>query len=178
MVRYRYYLPDPCLTDTGIKQAESLGEHLRHIPRSDAIILSSPMRRAIQTAQIAVGQDIPIEAFAELQEVSRSPCDTGTEINILEKEFPQVRFHVPPEWPEKEGLFDVDGESRDRRAEAVRQIIKGRKENVIFLVSHGGFLSDMLNLELDFDNAECRLYGIENDGKLVKSSVKIIPSML
>jgi len=53
-------VPDPDLSDFGFEQAEALGERLGHefasTSKGDVIILSSPMRRCLQTIRPAVRQ--------------------------------------------------------------------------------------------------------------------------
>lgn len=67
-------LPDPALTPKGIKQCEELQKHLRqHCPLAEEIgaILSSPMRRTLQTTKHSLGwkisAGIPIEPDAKWQ---------------------------------------------------------------------------------------------------------------
>ncbi|KAK0904273.1 hypothetical protein LTR91_012801 [Friedmanniomyces endolithicus] len=84
------------------------------------LLLASPLRRALQTCvlsfapSIARGQKILALPMAE--EASDDPCDTGSPVDVLRKEFPDIV------------LFDH-----------LRRFIRDRDEKEIVLVTHGFF---------------------------------------
>ena len=66
------------------------------------------MRRTLQTAEQSLGwlmeRGVPVILRAEWQENSDKPCDTGTAISEMEKEWPQFDWSsVDPEYPTKTG---------------------------------------------------------------------------
>jgi hypothetical protein len=66
------------------------------------------MRRTLQTAEQSLGwlmeRGVPVILRAEWQENSAKPCDTGTAISEMEKEWPQFDWSsVDPEYPTKTG---------------------------------------------------------------------------
>jgi broad specificity phosphatase PhoE len=95
---------DPSLTTLGFRQAHQLSQTLPN-PRSIAIVLSSPLRRAIQTTLAGFSEILDKRYFpndpmqgadngaillldADLQERSDLPCDTGSSKDVLRKAFP------------------------------------------------------------------------------------------
>ena len=87
-----------------------------------------------------------IIALPEVQEVSGLPCDTGSNILTLRKEFRNVSLDfqfVDEGWTSKRGKWASDAEAVDKRAKAARQWLKARPEKEIVVVTHGGFLHFM-----------------------------------
>jgi hypothetical protein len=85
-----HYMPDPDLTQRGNQQAEKLRTTFPYHDVVD-LVVSSPIRRALQTALLGFEEELnrglKIMALPDLQETSSLPCDTGTDIKKLEKEF-------------------------------------------------------------------------------------------
>lgn len=81
-------LPDPSITPLGEQQCDELRASFPHHGEI-AHIVSSPMRRALQTSIRAFGQETlyPVVALEDLQEVSDLPSDTGSSVAILGAEF-------------------------------------------------------------------------------------------
>ncbi|KAK7736523.1 hypothetical protein SLS53_006954 [Cytospora paraplurivora] len=83
-------IPDPYLTPLGRQQCAALQAEF---PAHDRIthLVSSPMRRTLQTCQLsfqpAVNAGRKVVAQPLLQEMSRLPCDTGSEPEVLQAEF-------------------------------------------------------------------------------------------
>ncbi|KAK0984646.1 hypothetical protein LTS01_010555 [Friedmanniomyces endolithicus] len=96
------------------------------------LLLASPLRRALQTCvlsfapSIARGQKILALPMAE--EASDDPCDTGSPVDVLRKEFPDIVLfdHVEHGWYLHEGEY-------------LRRFIRDRDEKEIVLVTHGFF---------------------------------------
>ena len=85
---------DPELTAIGKEQSRSAA---RSLPGDLALILVSPLRRTLQTAQLAV-PGRKMVAVAELQELGTVPCDTGRRVDRLAS-FKQVDFsRIDPLW--------------------------------------------------------------------------------
>lgn len=77
------------LSETGVEQAQALRDHLRGLPEDErpTVILSSPYRRARQTAEIAVdGLDLPLVIDERVRERDLGAFDGLTWIGI-EQEY-------------------------------------------------------------------------------------------
>ena len=92
-------------------------------------------------------------ALPQLQETSALPCDTGSDVPILRADpmlkrsadgvrvvidFTECEAH--PDWMSKKGFWDPDSAAPTERARWVRKWLKGRPEENVVCVSHGGFL--------------------------------------
>lgn len=82
---------DPLLTPAGEKQCEKLREDFP-FHSSVELIVASPIRRTIYTALHAFAPvfkknpGLKLIALPDLQEVSDLPCDSGSDLESLEKE--------------------------------------------------------------------------------------------
>ncbi|KPA44301.1 phosphoglycerate mutase [Fusarium langsethiae] len=150
-----YTLPDPPLTDEGEAQCAKLRENListfsKDVENPDDIaIVVSPMRRTLQTAMLSmdwlVGRGVKIEGNADWQENSDKPCDTGSKISSVSKDFPQVNFStVDAVWPDKKSpagrRYAYTKKSILARGRLALEDLQKRPEKLIFVVSHAGFL--------------------------------------
>lgn len=162
---------DPALTDLGFgPQCNALASHLQsELPLAQKIelIVVSPMRRTMQTAQQGLGwlmeKGVPVILRAEFQENSDKPCDTGTAISEMEKEWPQFDWSsVDPVYPQNSGLFEFSMEGLRNRGIAARKFLRSRPEKVIAVVSHAGFLRTSL-CHAEFDNADFRIFDFKGD---------------
>lgn len=109
-----YLIPDPRLTEGGIKECQALEKKFPYQTSIDLIVVS-PLRRTIQTAfysfQPAIKRGVRVVALAELQETSDVACDTGSNVTDLKREFSAqqsvsgtsvVDFsQVPEDWNKK-----------------------------------------------------------------------------
>ncbi|KAH6709434.1 histidine phosphatase superfamily [Leptodontidium sp. MPI-SDFR-AT-0119] len=159
-------IPDPALTELGFgEQCDELAKHLEHeLPLAQEIelIVVSPMRRTLQTAQQGLGwlmkRGVPVILRAEFQENSDSPCDTGSPIPEMEKEWPQFDWStVDPRYPATDGLYECTREGLTKRGIAARTFLRNRPEKVIAVVSHAGFLRTSL-CSRRFENADYRIF--------------------
>ncbi|OBT50676.1 hypothetical protein VE04_08705, partial [Pseudogymnoascus sp. 24MN13] len=141
--------PDPGLTENGFKtQCTELAIHLQTalpLAQSIDLIVTSPMRRTLQTTEQSLGwlirRGVPVILLAMLQENSAKPCDTGTAISSMKEEWPQFNWDgVDPLYPSKTGLYEFSKEGITRRAIEVRKWLRDRPEKVIAVVSHSGFM--------------------------------------
>ncbi|KAL8322339.1 hypothetical protein RB601_001502 [Gaeumannomyces tritici] len=175
-----YEIPDPDITELGREQSGTLCKHLQEtLPRKLDIdlIIVSPMRRCIQTAQIGLGylidpppggRKVPVVAHAGWQENSAKPCDTGSSLEALAKEFPFVDFSaVDPVFPDKTSPAGA-AYAHDRRAilargQACLADLRARPERVVAVVSHSGFLRAGV-CGWWFSNADYRVFDFADDG--------------
>ena len=144
---YDYSVPDPPLTSLGEQQARSISETYPFLSPSSSstsiLLVSSPLRRALQTSLLGFHRNpLPHAGF---QENSAKPCDTGSPLSILREEFPELNFEfVQQGWDSKKGEWAPDETSLATRAGKMRRWLKGRPENEIVVVTHGGTLSFFL----------------------------------
>ncbi|KAG9700865.1 phosphoglycerate mutase family protein, partial [Aureobasidium melanogenum] len=152
-------IPDAVLTPHGKSQCRDLSASFAHHD-SVALVVSSPLRRALQTAVHAFapalqrdGVRVVLQPMA--QEMNAYPCDIGTDRDELERQVKarelwdtelsvpsnKIDFNVVEEgWNVKEGKWAPDRASVQKRAAKLRSWLFGRKEDVVVVVSHGGFL--------------------------------------
>lgn len=101
---------------------------------------------------------VPVILRAEWQENSAKPCDTGTDISAMEKEWPQFDWSsVDPEYPAKTGLYAFSGEALTQRGIVARKWLRERPEKVIAVVSHSGFLRVGVSFR-QYANADFRIF--------------------
>lgn len=131
------------------------------------LIVSSPMRRTIQTTQQGLGwlidRGVPVILRAEWQENSDKACDTGSTLEDLVRE---ERF-VKPDWldwstvdqtyPKKTGLYRYTRQGLKERGLFAKQWLKDRPEDVIAVVSHSGFLRCGVS-SCGYENADFRIF--------------------
>src|SRR6202022_4107669 len=92
----RNQIHDPGLTPGGIADVRLLTQLYFNF-RKPTLIVTSPLRRCLQTVVHAFSQliksgDVRAIANPDLMEVSTAPCDTGTPLDRLQEEFPQIQF--------------------------------------------------------------------------------------
>jgi broad specificity phosphatase PhoE len=141
------------------------------------VVLTSPLRRAIQTSLAAfshvldkryfeassglgVENGVELRLEPHLQERSDLPCDTGSGRDVLKKEFPnldQALEELSEGWQAKEGPYAADDEAVKFRAARVREKIKklsvalhGKERRDVVVVTHGVFMK-FLSGEGDID---------------------------
>lgn len=168
-VTFDYSIHDPSLTSLGESQARAVGQTYPSLLTSNALLVSSPLRRTIQTALLAFHRN-PL-LHPGFQENSSKPCDTGSPASALKKEFPELDFTLVVDgWDSKQGEWAPDEASLARRAAKMRKWLKEREENEIIVVTHGGTFYEILELTYvgfllclveeikGFENGECRSY--------------------
>ncbi|KAG6009857.1 hypothetical protein E4U21_000959 [Claviceps maximensis] len=142
-------LADPDLTPSGECQCSDLRAKF---PFHDKLakLVSSPMRRTIHTCNLSFGGPghlYPIILLDTLQEVSASPCDTGSSKEALLEEYGyniDVE-HVSDDFTNKGpgSVFEPTMEALAARAkDARRQLLEIAvdAEGDVAVVTHGGFL--------------------------------------
>jgi hypothetical protein len=116
---------------------------------------------------------VPVLLRAEWQENSAKPCDTGTAISEMQKEWPQFDWSsVDPLYPSKAGLYEYSRRGLTRRGIEARKWLRRRPEEVIAVVSHSGFLRVGVSYKM-YHNADYRIFEFgegddEMGGKLIE----------
>lgn len=129
------------------------------------------MRRTLQTAQQGLGwlmrRGVPVILRPEWQENSAKPCDTGTAIEEMKKEWPQFDWsEVDPVFPAKTGLYEYSKRGLTERGIAARRWLRDRPEKVIAVVSHSGFLRVGVSYKR-YENADFRIFDFAEGGEEV-----------
>ncbi|KAG9574125.1 phosphoglycerate mutase-like protein, partial [Aureobasidium melanogenum] len=164
-----YDIPDPALTELGQQQCRKLEQHLRqHLPLADKVerIITSPMLRTLETTTLGldwlIKRGVPVEASALWQENSDKPCDTGSPLSDMEPLFPNFDFSkVDPLWPSKTGPYAFTRTATIARGQTCLRDLQSRKEKVIAVVSHSGFLRCAISL-CKYANADYRIFSFED----------------
>ena len=142
-------LPDPDLTSFGIQQCAELKASFPHHSQVRRLI-SSPLRRTLHTSINVFGREelYPILPLEALQEVSTSPCDTGSNIEVLRREFgDKVDFqNLSQSWedkgrtgPNQPHLPKLEARARSAR-KTLRQLAGKDNDDHIVVVTHGDYL--------------------------------------
>ena len=129
--------------------------------RKPEIIVTSHLRRCLQTAirireTLNSSESVRIIANPDLQEISNRPCDTGSPLDVLRKEFPSVEFSdelFPDSYPrlahiraEKKGpIYDDESHILAARAERFRKYLQGMREAEIIVITHACFAHYLIN---------------------------------
>ena len=141
-------LHDPLLTPLGISQCEALASSFPFTDRID-LIVASPLKRTIYTALhtfaslLAQNPHMRVVALPEIQETSDLPCDTGSDIEELRREFkgkPVDLSLVTEGWNSKKGPWAPEADEINERGRQARVWLRERKGSNIAVVTHGGFL--------------------------------------
>jgi broad specificity phosphatase PhoE len=175
---------DPGLTETGFAQAAALAETFPALT-SIGVILSSPLTRTIETALAAYSGILSKEEGAaklildpDLQERSDLPCDTGSDVAVLEAKFPGLDYSPLGEgWHAKTGGYTADDEAVAARAERVRKKLlrvareleaSGSERKDVVVVTHGVFMKFLTEDEsIDLPKAGWKAYAAEEGGDRV-----------
>jgi broad specificity phosphatase PhoE len=148
-------LRDPDLTPLGEQQCADLRAAFPHHDKL-ARLVASPLRRTVNTCILSFGPEAdsssklyPVIALDTLQEVSASPCDTGSDPARLRGEFGDRLdlARVCDGWTDKgpESPFEPRASKLTARAlearRALRDIATQAGDDAhVAVVSHGGFL--------------------------------------
>ncbi|CAD0106040.1 unnamed protein product, partial [Aureobasidium uvarum] len=151
-------IPDAVLTPHGKSQCRHLSASFPHHD-SVALVVASPLRRALQTAVHAFtpalhrdGVKVLLQPMA--QEMNAFACDIGTDRDELERQVKagelwdtklgvsgeKVDFDLVEEGWNSKGKWAPDRATVQRRGAKLRSWLYGRKEEIVVVVSHGGFL--------------------------------------
>lgn len=184
---------DPSLTPLGLQQAAQL---IHEFPSSShvAVIITSPLQRAIQTTLAAFPHVLDKRYFSpqsgqgiengsllvidpDLQERSALPCDTGSSREVLEDVFRIDFSDLAEDWHTKEGLYSPDDAAVKERAKRVRSRVaevvdnlKDKEERQVVIVTHGVFMKFLVeDPEIDLPKAGWKSYtvGKNNSGDIL-----------
>lgn len=127
------------------------------------------MRRTLQTAEASLGwlmkRGVPAIARAEWQENTVNNIDIGRPVSELMKEFPDFDFSaVDSVFPKKEGLYEFSLEGLTERGVRARKWLRERKEKVIAVVSHDGFMRVGVS-QRKYGNTDFRIFAFEENGE-------------
>lgn len=182
-------LPDPKLTDLGIQQCQTLRDSGLIDQTKVSLVTASPLTRTIHTAFLSLKPAIEggrcepvIIAIPDAQETSDFPCDTGSDVEVLQKRceeegWPVDLSRLNSDWNVKtlDSRYSPSGSAVRIRANAarcqIRQLLKelvdsGDSDAQLVLVTHGGYLHYFTNDWEDSDkyfgtgwlNTEARAY--------------------
>ena len=155
------HIRDPLLTPEGIRQCQGIIHQYNYL-RRPTLILVSPLRRCIDTALYAFHPDFNpdvqeffppprILAMPHLQETTENPCDTGSTLELLKKQYGEhvefnEMFFTSNDWLMKSGTcFANDNILLSRRSEFVRNVILQQTDDEIIVVTHGDFSHFLVN---------------------------------
>lgn len=133
---------DPELSPKGWVQAAKLGLKFKDQGLRSDIILTSPLKRAIQTAS-AVGEvlETKVERFQYLKERNTYGLLCGLSKSEAREKYPEL---VKAYEKGEEVLGYESYEFASKRIRAALDKIKERKEENVICVTHGKFLKTML----------------------------------
>ncbi|KAJ5443912.1 phosphoglycerate mutase family protein-like protein [Penicillium daleae] len=145
-----HHLRDALLTEIGKAQCRELQEKFSFLQDIE-VILSSPLRRTIQTAAYTFAPElekrqIPIVLVPKAQEISSLACDIGHDAEVTISEAPKLIANAAPLWDASnldttlKGIYASTLPAVHQRAAEMRNWIYNRPEKHIALVTHGGFL--------------------------------------
>lgn len=163
---------DSPLTPVGLEQCEKLALGVQNLTSPPDVVVVSPLRRAIQTAEIGFrvdGAGPPFVATELARErVSFHTCDGRRPLSEIKADFPFVDFAEVAEehdamWNTKEDQpTEHASEACASRAAAFLDWLHARPENNIAVVSHWVFYTHLFRLfgdkrlQTKFQNAEMR----------------------
>ncbi|KAF2175963.1 phosphoglycerate mutase-like protein [Zopfia rhizophila CBS 207.26] len=179
---------DPSLTQLGFQQAAQLVQTFPYSERV-AVVLTSPLQRAIQTTLAAfphvldkcyfdpnsgygIQNGAKLVIDPDLQERSALPCDTGSHRSTLEKAFPRLSFErLEENWQLKEGLYSADDEAVEERVRRVRRSLENligqledKEKKDVVVVTHGVFMKFVTgDLDIDLPKAGWKSYTLRKD---------------
>lgn len=168
-------LHDPALTALGKQQCAELHSAFPHHDRITHVV-ASPIKRTLWTALLAFGpvlaqKNLKVIALPEIQETSDLPCDTGSDLAELEREFagqPVDFSRVEDGWNSKKGKWAPTPAAVAERARQARVWLRelAGEDGEVVVVTHGGLLHTFTQDYSGFDkycgtgwaNTEFRTY--------------------
>jgi broad specificity phosphatase PhoE len=176
---------DPKLSELGEQQCRELQTSLQNstIAHQVDLIVVSAMRRTLQTATIGldflIKKGVPVMPHAGWQENADKPCDTGSDISVMEKEFPQYDFSgVDKMYPDKTTNLKSNPYAFTEKAILARgqtclKELYSRPEKVIAVVSHSGFLRTAV-CNRRFFNADWRVFTFDEEAMAKSGDGKFV----
>lgn len=188
-------IPDAPLSERGFDFAEDLG-HRFISENSNCVgaIVSSPLRRAIQTSLTAfhrildstqypknsgsgVNNGVMLALDANLQEITDLPCNTGSGLNDLTTEFPGLKSEIQKlhgDWHVKTGpRSPLTQSTSERKAEILHRLEKtlANLQNKpmgkdIIVVTHEGVI-DLLAPTADIHMGQWQTFNLVRENGLL-----------
>ncbi|KUL90128.1 hypothetical protein ZTR_02021 [Talaromyces verruculosus] len=158
-------IPDAPLSERGFDFAEELGRRfIREYSNSVGAVISSPLRRTIQTSLTAfsrilnssqypnsfgwgVNNGVMLSLDANLQEIADLPSNNGSNVNDLVDEFPGLEPEIQkldgnwPRSPVPQSLSQRKDEILGRLQRDLADLQNGPRGNDIIVVTHQGVLA-------------------------------------
>ena len=172
-------IQDPLLSVLGVQMSLELRQILEAdmSPAMDShLILTSPLRRATQTAwytfypefqeHLSLGgkYGCEIRPTSRLQPITSHPCDTGMATNLLRQELPEIDWDsLALTWPNKTELDQWNKWAVDQRTVAVKNLLRaeGEHHSIITVISHYDFLLALTGKK--FAPADYRVFEFSED---------------
>jgi broad specificity phosphatase PhoE len=157
------------LNEKGMRQARLLSKRLEK--EKIDLVYSSPMERALQTAEIiAEPHDISVITHAGLTERSHGHVD-----GLTKEEFRRLHPHIYAVYEKTRELPGVEGAETMKQLEergfaAFSEIVDGNPNKNILIVAHGGILKNIIariggSHHSTFKQGNCCLNIVRYDGK-------------
>lgn len=144
-----HQIRDPYLTGYGEQQCAHLAKTFPYTDNVD-LVVASPLKRTIYTAlnsfpEVIAKRKLKVIAIPELQETSDLPCDTGSRIDELKREFADQPVSLDllesqPDWYSKKGRWAAAAPAIEERCRVARQWLRAQPQQHIVAVTHGGLL--------------------------------------
>ena len=181
---YSGRVPDPVLTDLGLRQARALGDALAagRLPFVPTHLYASPTLRAVATARpLSEASGLPVLLHPDAYEVGGiQDVDPQTDerIGLPGATLEELRRHgglveappglFPADGRPWDGGFEADVESALPRAQRLLSslLVAHRLDDVVVLVSHQFFAQFVLTAALGRDTAPNRWFQVDNTGHL------------
>ena len=151
---------DAPLTTKGRLQAEEARTAAAQL--GIANVITSPLTRAIQTAQIIFGDTVPISVVAAHRELLSHSCDVGRPASSLKLDFPELEFdHLEEIWwhqgaKNKNGVPVEPKEVFQNRIRLFANTFPEMADRPLAVVGHGDAFKELAGFAMA--NCEIRPY--------------------
>jgi len=157
-------LADEGLSPLGQAQAEALARHLPTVYPEATALYSSPLGRALQTAQ-AIQRYYPhlnIQIVPELAEFDTGQWDNLPYQQLREQHQLWQRMQADPDWAPPGGESSRAFVKRILRG--LEQVASSHPGKIVLVVSHGGVISTALSILLEGHGGAWKTYMLPNCG--------------
>lgn len=142
---------DAPLTDLGRQQAVAARQAFKDL--GIVRVMTSPLTRAIQTAQLIFQESAPIDVVHGHHELLLHSCDVGRSPGELGEDFPELAFeHLDETWWHSDGEGDINVEPetvfKQRIADFVRSL-DTVTERPLAIVGHGNAFREIIGRQLE-----------------------------
>ncbi|MFP3464666.1 histidine phosphatase family protein [Leifsonia sp. SIMBA_070] len=148
---------DVTLSPLGERQATALGSRLREALPADAVLFSSPYRRAVQTARFALGEEVVLRLDERLRDRELGILDRLTAIGV-ERRLPLEAERR--RWTGKFYYRPPGGESWTDVALRIRSFLRDAlaEGGVVVVFAHDAVVSLFLYVLLEMTEAQLAQY--------------------